>query len=274
MRGRPSRSSGIDREILKAPRLRVPDRLDAQQRQDLGDVVALGAHRACPRRRGRPSRDSALFRDVALEHLARQLLADAPRRLATAPRAGRPRRSFGRSGSTCAMPRVGAPPGRPARSAPRARRARASISSVTCSSAGTRCWQANAQRCARRRSSGSRRARAAHDRAAIAAPGSRPSSRSTKQLARQRLETARARRHGCGRRRRATSRRSIEPRARARPAAPRGRSRTADARAACRLGHRTVGQPRQRAQRVGQRRHRRRARATRRGSAPCPSSHR
>ena len=46
MRGRPSSSSGHHLEADHAAGLVVPDRPDAQQREHLGDVVALGAHGA------------------------------------------------------------------------------------------------------------------------------------------------------------------------------------------------------------------------------------
>ena len=76
------RSSGIDREILNAARLRIPDRLDAEQRQHLGDVVAVRAHlRRAPGAEADHLRVAPLFGEVAVEHLARQLLADAPRGL-------------------------------------------------------------------------------------------------------------------------------------------------------------------------------------------------
>ena len=82
MRGRPSRSSGIDRQILNAARLRIPDRLHAEQRQHLGDVVALGSHlRRAPGADADHLRVAALFREMPGEHLVRELLADPPRRL-------------------------------------------------------------------------------------------------------------------------------------------------------------------------------------------------
>ena len=52
-RGRPSSASGMGSSPATRPRLRLPDRPDAEQGQRLGDVVALGAHR-----RGAPQHEA------------------------------------------------------------------------------------------------------------------------------------------------------------------------------------------------------------------------
>ena len=79
IRGRPSSASGIDLDADDAAVLLLPDRPHAEQRQDLGHVVAVGAHGA-----GAPDADAdrlgigARLGAVALEHLAGQLLPDLP----------------------------------------------------------------------------------------------------------------------------------------------------------------------------------------------------
>ena len=76
------------REVLNPPGLRIPDGLHAQQRQHLRDVVALRPHlRRAPGAEPDHLGVAALFREMAREHLAGELLADPPRRL----RRNRPR---------------------------------------------------------------------------------------------------------------------------------------------------------------------------------------
>ena len=66
IRGRPSSASGIGLDADDAARLRLPQGPDAEQRQRLGDVVALGAHRRrAPDHQPDRSRVGAVLGEVA-----------------------------------------------------------------------------------------------------------------------------------------------------------------------------------------------------------------
>ena len=98
MRGRPSSASGITSTPTSAAILVLPDGPHAEQGEDLGHVVAVGAHGA-----GAPDADAdrlgiaAGLVAMTLEHFAGQLLADLPGGRATAAPADRRRRSCGPS---------------------------------------------------------------------------------------------------------------------------------------------------------------------------------
>ena len=82
MRGRPSSASGHDLDARHAPGLRMPRRPHAEQREDLGDVVALRAHRGgAPGDEADHPRQRAGLGQVAVEQRVGEPPADLPRQL-------------------------------------------------------------------------------------------------------------------------------------------------------------------------------------------------
>ena len=112
IRGRPSSASGMTSIPVDPRGLRVPRRPDAEQRQDLGDVVALRAHRRrAPRHEPDHLRQLAGLGAMAVEERVGEPAADLPGQLG----GQRPRvdasRSCARSAARRCRPRVGAPDG-------------------------------------------------------------------------------------------------------------------------------------------------------------------